>query len=625
VSERVAAAFPSLVEDADAGLLLADTNGSIVYANGACERILGYPPSDLVGRIGFDFCRPEHLAFARERFDRSLAHPNVPVTFAVEARHQDNTFRRLAVKLVNRVPSPEVGMMVVQLHEQTAPPAAEPGTDPYRLLFEYAPIGLGVASLDGTLLAFNDAMLGPGGYTRQDIVQLKNVANLYADPADRTRVLALAQEQGYLWREPVRFRRKDGSAYDAILTLSPISFTGRRCWYAAVEDVSEQRHLESQLRQAQKMEEIGRLAGGVAHDFNNLLSVILLFSQAAKSSLETSGTVDRDDIAGIEEAARSGAAMATRLLGFSRRAELAPVPTDLAAVVRGLATMLRRILPEDVQLAIAADTPVATVRADPRALEEMLLNLVTNASDAMPAGGGLLLSVEDAILDAAFVTAHPGSHAGTVVCVTVADSGFGMDEQTRSHLFEPFFTTKPPGKGTGLGLPMVYGLTKQQHGFVDIASTPGVGTVVRLYFPTVVDAPLPTPARTSHEDVRGGTETILLVEDDAALRASVRRVLTGFGYTVIPAVDGVDALARYREEKSTIDLVVSDIVMPRMSGPHLHQALLELDPAVKFMFVTGYGGADAKARAVRDPRVPCLEKPWELQDLLATIRRALGS
>jgi len=618
-------ALGALVHDADEGMVLVDEQARILYANAACERILGYPPTELVGRIGFDFCRPEHLPLAHEEFNRSLTFPGAPVTFDVDARHRDSTFRRLAVKLVNRLPTPEVASVLVHVREATPVPPrdAEHDADQYRALFYHAPVGLGIADLDGTLLVFNDAILEPGGYTRDDILRIGNVAALYSDPTDRARVLGLARERGFVWREGVRFRRKDGTHYDALLSLTPVRFEGRQCWYAVVEDVTELRALEGQLRQAQKMEEIGRITGGIAHDFNNLLSVILLFSQAAKRTVDAGAPVDRADLDSIEEAARSAAAMTAHLLGFSRQADLALVPTDLAGVVRSLATMLRHALSEDVAIEVAADELVATVRADPRAVKQMLLNLATNARDAMPNGGTLRIAVAEATLDEAYVAGHPGARAGDHVRVSVADTGMGMDEETRRHAFEPFFTTKPPGKGTGLGLAMVYGLTKQQHGFVELVSADGRGTAVNLYFPAVPEAAQPPPRPLSKELVRGGSETILLVEDDAPLRRSAQRVLRAFGYTVLAAADGLEALMRYRTHPGRIDLVISDLVMPRMGGPELYHALRTTVGPVKFLFVSGYGGRYAKARGVLDREIPFVQKPWELNDLLITVRRAL--
>jgi PAS domain S-box-containing protein len=388
-------------------------------------------------------------------------------------------------------------------------------------------------------------------------------------------------------------------------------------------DISDRRKLEEQLRQAQKMEEIGQLSGGIAHDFNNLLSVILLYAQFAKGALQAGEPVDPGDLESVEEAAKKAAAMVSQLLGFSRRAELTLVPTDLTKVVRQLSPMLQRTLPADITIEIAAAGPVASVHADPRAVEQMLLNLATNARDAMPRGGTLRIAVEPATLDDLYTRGHPGARAGPQVCVAVSDTGTGMDVETRRHAFEPFFTTKPPGQGTGLGLPMVYGLTKQQNGFVDLASELGHGTTVRLYFPTIAEAAHVPPAPVSSAPVRGGTETILLVEDEEPLRRSAYRVLTAFGYRVLTAEDGVAALEQYRAHSGGIDLVLSDVVMPRMTGLQLYEALCQGGQRVKFILVSGYGAGEAALRGPLDPGIPIVQKPWEMTRLLAAVRSVL--
>jgi PAS domain S-box-containing protein len=386
-------------------------------------------------------------------------------------------------------------------------------------------------------------------------------------------------------------------------------------------DITERRRLEEQLRQAQKMEEFGQISGGIAHNFNNLLSVILLYTQAARTAVEAGALPERTDLESIEEAARNAAAMTTKLLGLGRKAELAPVPTDLATVVRGLETLLRRTLPEHIRIELAAERPVSPVTADPMTVEQMLLNLSTNARDAMPGGGTLRITVDEVT-----VTNGGGPEwappPGRYVCLSVADTGTGMDEATRQRVFEPFFTTKPLGKGTGLGLAMVQSLTRQQHGFVDVASELGRGTVVRLYFPGVTGTVAQVrPDRTSGAPL-GGTETILLVEDEPALRRSATRVLQAHGYTVVTAEDGEAALQCYRERQGAIKLVLSDLVMPRMNGDQLYRALRDNFGTVPFVLASGYGG---EAIGALDPGIRLVHKPWSMSELLGTVRQALDA
>lgn len=362
----------------------------------------------------------------------------------------------------------------------------------YRAVFESAPIGLGVADMEGRLLVFNHAMMVPGGYTREDILAIGNVAKLYAHPADRDRVLGIAQERGYVWRHEVQFRRKDGSCYDTLLSLAPVQFGGRRCWLATVEDITErkraeaqQRQLEAELRQAQKMEAVGRMTAGIAHDFNNILSVIMVSAELIADTLGEDAKQARETLTDLRGAADRGVAMIARLLGFSRHAALAVEPTDLAGLIDGLRGMIRRLVPEPITIE-ATSAPESIAAVDPSAVEQIVLNLVTNARDAMRRGGALRIAVAPVAL--AESEASPSwMAAGAYVCLSVTDTGVGMDEATRARVFEPFFTTKPPGAGTGLGLAMVYGLVKQHLGFVDIQSEPGNGTTVSLYFPQVVE------------------------------------------------------------------------------------------------------------------------------------------
>ena len=358
----------------------------------------------------------------------------------------------------------------------------------YKALFDEALVGMGVADMHGNLLAFNDAMLAPGGYSREDIEALGNVGHLYVSREDRDRVLGLVRAQGYVWREEVQFLRKDGSAYDTLLTLTPVRFMEQPCLYATVEDVTEQkriqeqqRELEARLFKAQKMEAVGQMTAGIAHDFNNLLAIIRSSCDMLALSLDPAAGETREHVEDILDASRRGAAMIQKLLGFSRTAELDLTPVDLGELLEEMRGMVRAVTPSRIAIQVErADGSVAL--CDRGAVEQMVLNLATNARDAMDAEGTLALVVEPWTAKAHDPARPAWIPEGEFVRVSVGDSGSGMDEATRARALEPFFTTKPPGAGTGLGLPMVYGLAKQQGGFLQLESEPGAGTTVRLYF-----------------------------------------------------------------------------------------------------------------------------------------------
>jgi two-component system cell cycle sensor histidine kinase/response regulator CckA len=388
-------------------------------------------------------------------------------------------------------------------------------------------------------------------------------------------------------------------------------------------EVAERRWLEAQLRQAQKLETVGQLAGGIAHDFNNILAVILANSEMLASALPSERADLKASLEKIQAAARGGAGMVRGLLGFSRRADLDFTALDLREVVASLGQMVRPILPDDVEIRIAAPPAACPVQADGGALQQILLNLVTNARDAMPSGGTLSIEVAKAPIDGSFPEAVPWVDPDAYYCVAVSDTGVGMDQTTVEKIFEPFFTTKAPGSGTGLGMSMVYGLTKQHGGFVHVYSELGAGTAVKVYLPRSPDSALAAlEAAPAVEQLTGRGERILLVEDKEELRSTTRRVLERLGYVVIEAVDGEDGLEKLRADRG-IDLILSDVLMPKLNGPALYRTVRETSPSAKFLFTSGYSEGDIAQRSLLDPGVMFVAKPWTIADLARQVRRAL--
>ena len=390
-------------------------------------------------------------------------------------------------------------------------------------------------------------------------------------------------------------------------------------------EAAERRWLEAQLRQAQKLETIGQLAGGIAHDFNNILAVILANSELLASAIPPERADLLISVRKVQDAARGGANMVRGLLGFSRRADLNFKTLDLREVVADLSQMVRPILPDNVEMRIVAPVDPCPVWADSGALQQVLLNLVTNARDAMAQGGTLTIEVAAAPTHGAYPDAQPWGDAQSYYCVAVNDTGVGMDAATVERVFEPFFTTKAPGTGTGLGMAMVYGLTKQHGGFVHVYSEPGVGTAVKVYLPVSPDTAAAATAEAGKRDeVVGGTETILLVEDKEELRNTTRRVLERLGYTVVEAADGEEALRLHHDQRDRIDLILSDVLMPKMGGPALYQAVRATDPTARFLFTSGYTESDIGQRSLLEPGVLFVAKPWTISELARQVRRALA-
>jgi signal transduction histidine kinase len=380
-------------------------------------------------------------------------------------------------------------------------------------------------------------------------------------------------------------------------------------------EVKERQNAEEQLRQGQKMEAVGRLAGGVAHDFNNLLGVILGYSELVLGQVLTPQC--RHKVEQIQKAGDRAAALTKQLLAFSRKQVLAPKVLDLSALVVEFARMLPRVLGEDVELVIEAGPDLGQVKADPGQLEQILMNLCVNARDAMPEGGRITISTTNVARD------DGGAVTGAFVMLTVSDNGSGMDAETRSHLFEPFFTTKPQGQGTGLGLATVYGIMKQSDGHIEIDSAPGRGTTFRLYFPRV-DEPAEERPAVAPEPQRHGTETILLVEDVEALRQLVGEMLRGRGYTVLEADCGRAALEIADRHPGVIDLLLTDLVMPGITGRQVAREVALRQPAIQVIFMSGYSDEALGARGMLDPGTILLTKPFTARALDRCLDRVLG-
>jgi PAS domain S-box-containing protein len=450
-------------------------------------------------------------------------------------------------------------------------------------------------------------------------------------PDDRQRVEATLQAAiagtSDSWSEEYQFLRGDG-LYSSVLDRGLIvrDADGRPVrMIGCMADLTERRRLEDQLRQSQKMEAIGRLAGGVAHDFNNVLTVVKSFSEFLLEDLDQTDR-RRSDVEEIAKAADRAAALTRKLLAFSRKQVMRPEPLDLNGVVLGMQKMLQRIIGEDVRIVTALDADLLAVEADPSSIEQSILNLAVNARDAMPDGGTLTIRTKNVTLDRP--DAAWGVRPGRYAMLSVNDTGHGMDAATQARVFEPFFTTKAQGQGTGLGLAMVYGIVKQSGGHVWVESQPGQGTTFTVYLPqpSRIDATRPnegTPGERQRVDSSSSGETILVVDDEEAVRSTTRRALERAGYTVIAATDGADAVRLFTEHDGAIDLVVTDVVMPGLGGRELVGRLKIMRPDLPVLFVSGYTEEGVRKQGVLEPGSAYLEKPFTPEKLLRMTRAIL--
>ncbi len=421
-------------------------------------------------------------------------------------------------------------------------------------------------------------------------------------------------------------RRRDGTTFPVEISLAPVDAPDGRLVYATVVDISARKALEEQLLEAQKMESIGRLAGGIAHDFNNMLFAIRGYADLTLEDLAEAGDAIatravRANVSAIGEAADRASVLTSQLLLFSRRQTAHPVIADLREAVATIEPLLRRVIGEQVHLAVALDPGTGEVRVDPGQLDQIVMNLVVNARDAMPAGGTIRLETGNATFDEAYAMEQIDVSPGSYVMLAVSDTGQGMDRETRRHIFEPFFTTKEPGKGTGLGLSTIYGIMRQAGGHIWLYSEPGRGTTFKLYFPRV-DAPVPEPRSEHPAAVRDRAGFVLLVEDDPIVRELSRRMLDRDGYAVVVATDSLEAL-RLLETDGRFDALVTDVVMPDLSGAELARRAMSLRPGLPIVLLSGYSAETEEIEALVRKGARFASKPIAGRDLLALLEAAI--
>ena len=431
---------------------------------------------------------------------------------------------------------------------------------------------------------------------------------------------------GGVWTGEAATRHRDGHEIPVLKTVVAHRRPDGQVDYISTvaRDLRDRKQLEAQLLQAQKMESIGRLAGGVAHDFNNMLTAIIGYTELAKAQLPHDHPV-QSDLENVNEAARRSAALTRQLLAFARKQVISPRPVHLNELIAGIDAMLNRLLGEDVRLATRLKPQLAPVLIDPGQFEQVLMNLAVNARDAMPNGGTLSIETDDVSLDEAWCQQHPGATPGEYGAVRVSDTGVGMSLEAMDHLFEPFFTTKPSGEGTGLGLAMCYGIVKQSGGTIWVSSEPGRGTTFDIYLPRSTGALARNERRGAGDAVTrsGGRETILLIEDETVVRELAYRALSVRGYQILTAIDGPDALEIARNHKGVIDLVLSDVVMPHMTAAELSAKLRQYRPGVRLLFMSGYSETAVYSHGVIQAGAALIEKPFTPESLARQVREAL--
>lgn len=484
-----------------------------------------------------------------------------------------------------------------------------------------------ITDADGTIQYVNPAFTRVTGYTWDEVVG-KNPRILKSGIQDDAfyRQMWETLSSGHVWTGRMVNHRKDGKAFTEVATISPVvDETGRIIHYVAVKrDITEELKLMSQLEQAQKMEAVGRLAGGVAHDYNNMLNVILGYTEMALTQMDRSSRV-YEYLTEVHRAARRSADITRQLLAFARKQMISPVVLDLNATVESMLKMLRRLIGENIDLEWIPGKGLCSVKIDPSQVDQLLANLCVNARDAIRNVGKITIETRNVVFDEDYCSHHSGFKPGAYVMLAVSDNGCGMEKDVMKHIFEPFFTTKEMGQGTGLGLATVFGIVKQNNGFINAYSEPGKGSTFRIYFPQHVSegAACPLPEKPKPPLSRG--ETILVVEDEPSLMKMVSSMLGYLGYTVLGASTPKDALRLAEEKGREIDLLLTDVIMPQMNGKELANELISLNPNLKCLFMSGYTANAIVHHGILDEGVHFIQKPILMNDLAVKVREALDA
>jgi PAS domain S-box-containing protein len=625
------ARFSSAFEYAPIGIALVAPNGGFMKVNGTLCELLGYTPEELQTKTFQDVTHPDDVEASLKSARQALATDSR--SYQMQKRYLHKSGRVVWAWLSTFLVRDGKGQplyFISQIQDITERKRAEDdlryAEERFAKAFQSSPEMCAITTLrEPRFIEANDAFLRFMGYERSEVIG-RTVAELriWPDPEERAALIKKVLEGPAAREEDVRFRTKSGKILQVRMSAEVIHLQNEPCLLGLARDVTEQNLLEEQFRQAQKMEAVGRLAGGVAHDFNNLLGVIIGYSELVSSGLPA-GSVLHKRVEAIKQAGQRAAALTTQLLAFSRKQALQPRVVNLNSVVTETEKLLRPLLGEDIERTVVLDSKLGQVKADAGQIVQVIMNLAVNARDAMPNGGKLIIETANIAVNEGTMGEGIPVQPGFYVMLAVGDTGTGMDEETKARIFEPFYTTKPAGKGTGLGLATVYSIVDQNGGCIFVDTSIGRGTTFKVYLPRideVPDAPVvqAAPAKAAAQ-VSG---TVLLVEDELGLRTVVDESLRQEGYSVLLAANGMDALDVAARHQGPIQLLITDVIMPFVSGPQLAQSLKALRPETRVLYISGYTADKFADYPKLDPDLALLQKPFKLVDLAQKVRDLLN-
>ncbi|MGE3808950.1 MAG: PAS domain S-box protein [Gemmataceae bacterium] len=622
----IAARYRSILDTANEGIWILDRNLQISYVNRRMAEMLGHHAHEMIGRTPYDFMHEADRRDAEQYLERRRRGISEQVDFRYQKK-DGSTLWAIVCSTPTFDDDGHFDGVLAMLTDITERKLTEQklwaSNQTLQAVIKACPLAINIIDPLGNVILWNDASARIFGWSEAEVVG-RPLPTVPGDRIDEFRAIiagVLAGENCAALE--VRRQHKDGALLDIQLWTTPLHDAGGKIMgiLAILADITEQNRLQREFLHAQKMEAVGRLAGGVAHDFNNLLTVISGYSELLLASLPGADPL-RDIIVDMQKAEDRAIGLTRQLLTFSRKQVFEPKVVDLNAIVANMDKMLRRLIGEDIQLITEWNPEIGRVKVDPGQIEQIILNLAVNARDAMPHGGKLTLSTDNVELDAEFAARHR-VRPGPFTRLAIADTGCGMDADTLLHIYEPFFTTKEAGKGTGLGLATIYGIVQQTGGLIQVTSQPEAGTQFEVYFPRV-EAPAnqETVHVTAPPAVRG-REVVLLVEDEDVLRDFVRKALERAGFQVLEASHGLDALRLVEQDKKPIDILLSDVILPHMNGPEVYQRLQVELPALKVLYMTGYMSDVIEPLGIRDGDSLVLHKPFLTTDLLKKVREVL--
>ena len=618
--------FRALIEQSSDGIALLDATGAIVYTGPSTSKILGYEGEDFTGRSAFGFIHTQERENIQRAFQSLIRQPGRIILIQYRMRHRDGTWKWIEATANNLLEDPNIHSVVINYRDitdrKTMEEALRKSEIEYRNLFDRANDAIFIFEPHGeTILEANEKACQLYGYTKDELVGM-SLKNMTKDVVrGELEIKELLRHQSSRNFETVHFA-KNGQPMEMLVNSSVVEYAGRTAIMSIIRDITELRRLEHQLRQAQKMESVGTLAGGVAHDFNNILSIILGYTSMIKRGKIDAAKMN-ESLDTVAKAAQRGATLVKQILTFARKTDVVFESVKLNELLSDLFRLLGETFPKTVEFKLELDRTLPTIVADPNQLHQVFLNLSVNARDAMPKGGSITLTtgvVQGLSLQGRFSSARQSEY----VHISVSDTGTGMDEQTRSRIFEPFFTTKGQGSGTGLGLAVVYGIVNSHHGFIEVTSTVGVGTTFHLYFPVQMRSFEPLQKELAAvNQMPEGKETILVIEDELMLQALVKELLEKHGYKVHIASDGVEAVELYQRIGSEIDLILTDIGLPKLSGWDVCRKIIALNPNARVLVASGYFDPNVKSDLKDSAAKGFLHKPYLPEDVLTQIRETL--